>query len=122
MLAFKAQNLIELGDLDGALAACDKAGGDPAYKNCKTFVYAKRGERAKVNEIYDGRTTQSAVNDFERSLAYSILNDRDKSFEALERLYRQRSTFVLYMTFPGFDNLRSDPRYADLVRRIGLPG
>jgi hypothetical protein len=43
------------------------------------------------------------------------------AFQRLEEAYQQRVFRIVELTFPMFDNLRSDPRWQDLVRRIGLP-
>lgn len=53
---------------------------------------------------------------------YARLGEKDQAFEWLEKAYAQRADGVLRLIEDlGFDNLRSDPRYADLLKRIGLP-
>jgi serine/threonine protein kinase/tetratricopeptide (TPR) repeat protein len=53
---------------------------------------------------------------------YTRLGDRDSAFGWLERAYKERSSWLNFVkTDPVYDSLRSDPRYADLLRRIGLP-
>ena len=53
---------------------------------------------------------------------YARLGERDLAFEWLERAYAERNLEVLFVRqLVQFDNLRSDPRFADLFRRIGLP-
>jgi predicted Zn-dependent protease len=52
----------------------------------------------------------------------SITGDRNKAFDYLERAYANREIeLVLCIRYPTFDPIRSDPRYADLMRRMGLP-
>ncbi|HXW61629.1 MAG TPA: protein kinase [Candidatus Acidoferrales bacterium] len=59
--------------------------------------------------------TYTAVN-------YALLNDKDNAFLWLGKAYqRHESELIFLKADAGFDNLRSDPRYADLVRRIGFP-
>ena len=54
--------------------------------------------------------------------SYAILNDRDKTFEYLEKAYEiQDGDLILSLRFPAFDSVHSDPRYADLMKRLGLP-
>ena len=54
--------------------------------------------------------------------AYAADGNRDKAFEYLEKAYQSQITeLILAVRYPGFDLLRSDPRYADLMRRMGLP-
>jgi serine/threonine protein kinase/Tfp pilus assembly protein PilF len=53
---------------------------------------------------------------------YARLGEKDQSFEWLERAYSKRSDGLVHLRENlGFDNVRSDPRYADLLHRIGLP-
>ena len=53
---------------------------------------------------------------------YVTLGDRDGAFPWLEKAYQARSSNVAYLgTAPTWAPLRSDPRFATLVRRIGLP-
>jgi hypothetical protein len=48
--------------------------------------------------------------------------DKSKAFEWLEKAYQERSNYVAYpKVFPIVDPRRSDPRFADLLRRVGLP-
>jgi hypothetical protein len=53
---------------------------------------------------------------------YAGLGDRDQAFSWLEKDFQKRSGVRLpYITWWfTFDRLRGDPRYADLVRRMGL--
>ena len=49
------------------------------------------------------------------------MGDLDRAFEALERAYQARSGGLIYLHLdPGYAPLRGDPRYAELVQRIGL--
>ncbi|HSE23711.1 MAG TPA: protein kinase [Pyrinomonadaceae bacterium] len=47
--------------------------------------------------------------------------DADKAFELLEKAFQQRDEGVLRLKSPIYDPIKSDPRYKDLIRRIGLP-
>lgn len=52
---------------------------------------------------------------------YAELGDKEKAFFWLEKAYDERSGLNFLQVDPDFDNLRSDPRYTDLVRRMGFP-
>ena len=53
---------------------------------------------------------------------YAGLADKDKAFEWLEKAYQDRSLFLAMIRLEGLlEPLRSDPRWPDLLRRIGLP-
>jgi hypothetical protein len=56
------------------------------------------------------------------AIAYAHLGENDRAFEQLERRFRDRGFDMLTLkTNPDLDPLRSDPRFQDLVRRVGLP-
>jgi TolB-like protein/Tfp pilus assembly protein PilF len=56
------------------------------------------------------------------AVAYGYANDREKTFEYLEKAYAQADEeLLLSIRLPAFDFVRSDPRYADFMRRMGLP-
>jgi DNA-binding winged helix-turn-helix (wHTH) protein/tetratricopeptide (TPR) repeat protein len=52
---------------------------------------------------------------------YNELGNRDQAFDYLEKVFDKRGwTMVSLKIEPGFDSLRSDPRFDDLVKRVGL--
>lgn len=54
--------------------------------------------------------------------AYARVGDKEKAFEWLEKSYQEKYgdiTLVKYL--PEFKNLRGDPRFSALLKRIGLP-
>ena len=55
--------------------------------------------------------------------AYARTGDKDRAFEWLEKAYTERDQYLFYnlKVEKDFDSLRSDPRYATLLQRIGLP-
>jgi eukaryotic-like serine/threonine-protein kinase len=56
------------------------------------------------------------------AMFYSVAGDTDEAFAWLEEGYRQRDPLMVNMKGnPSFDPIRSDPRFDDLVRRIGFP-
>jgi serine/threonine protein kinase/Tfp pilus assembly protein PilF len=53
---------------------------------------------------------------------YALLGEKEEAFTWLEKAYAEKSGFLHYLkVFPPYDSLRSDPRYAELVRKIGFP-
>jgi len=56
------------------------------------------------------------------AVAFAILGDRDTVFARLEKAFAQGDSEVMFcIRYPALDSVRSDPRYANLVRRMGLP-
>jgi serine/threonine-protein kinase len=65
---------------------------------------------------------QAEQDEFSIAELHARLGEKDQAFEWLEKAYAERSDYLLRLKEEiGFDNVRSDPRYADLLRRIGLP-
>ena len=53
---------------------------------------------------------------------YSLLDEKDQAFEWLEKAYQERSSKLTDLKLdPDYDNIRSDPRFSALVKKIGLP-
>lgn len=55
------------------------------------------------------------------AIAYATAGDRDKAFEYLQKAYSAEDGIGMWMRYPAFDLIRSDPRYADLMKQAGLP-
>jgi tetratricopeptide (TPR) repeat protein len=52
---------------------------------------------------------------------YAALGDHEKAFAALEKAFAERDLQLRFMRVdPGYDPIRNDPRFADLLRRLGL--
>jgi tetratricopeptide (TPR) repeat protein len=88
------------------------------------YAYAVTGRRAEALRILKEIEAQ-----YERGEAlgmylaavYAGLGDKEQAFAWLEKDFRQHSGTLTFITwYYPYDNLRADPRYADLMRRIGL--
>ncbi len=88
------------------------------------YAYAKSGRRqeaeavlVKLNEIEKTKT----VSHYWEAITYAALGDKDKAFAELEKAYQARDWFLQRLKVdPFLDPLRDDPRFGDLVKRIGL--
>ena len=84
-------------------------------------VAGRRGEALQILKELEERYARRETIGQYLARIYAGLGDRDQAFEWLERDFRQRSGVLPHITWWFyFDDLRSDPRYADLVRRMGL--
>lgn len=53
---------------------------------------------------------------------YSLLGDKDRSMVWLNKSYEERNgTLVVLKVDPSWDNLHDDPRFQELLRKVGLP-
>jgi hypothetical protein len=52
---------------------------------------------------------------------YAALEDKDQAFATLEKAYEERNSLIVFVgVVPFFESLHTDPRFADLLRRIRL--
>jgi serine/threonine-protein kinase len=89
------------------------------------YAYARAGRRDEVLKILDQleqRSKQSYVSPYSFAIVYAALGERDRAFSLLQRSIDEGATGQSFMKVdPVFDSLHSDPRFADLMRRVGLP-
>ena len=89
------------------------------------YVFAKSGEHQKAHEILnelEKRSNQEHVPALSFAQIYAGLGDSEQALAWLEKAYNERSVWITFSKVdPRFDPLRSDPRFQDLQRRIGLP-
>ena len=66
--------------------------------------------------------TNEKRDSFSEALIYTALGDTDRAFKRLQQACEEHNYWITTVkTDPRFNDLRSDPRYADLLRRMGLP-
>jgi len=84
------------------------------------------GPRAAYRAYADHVVSQLAAgpaNSYEIATLYAAAGDRNATFAWLEKAYVARVPFLLHVTAdPTFDGVRDDPRYRDLLKRVGIPG
>ena len=125
-LWFLALSLEQKGELGEAIAKLEKAVSvthGSYYQALLGRAYALVGERTKTLDILSELETLSEqiyVSPFDIAVAYVGLGDLTSAFQWFEKAYEQRVWRIIELTMPMFDNLRSDPRWQDLVHRIGL--
>jgi tetratricopeptide (TPR) repeat protein len=88
-------------------------------------VYASCGERDKAVRVLDelnARSKQKHISAMAFAYVYAGLGDRDQAFLWLDKAYLERNPSLIYLNVSkSYGPIRSDPRFADLVRRVGLP-
>jgi hypothetical protein len=61
------------------------------------------------------------VDPYELGIIYAGLGDRDQAFAALDRAFSHPTNGAFLKSDPFWNTMSSDPRYAALLRRMGLP-
>lgn len=122
----RALALVQLERYDDALAALDEAdpGGDWSdARLIRAYVAAHVGEEAVARrELRRLEQRQDpAAGGFERGVLHLALDEPDRAIAALEEAYDVRAFRLQLIGYePLFDPLRGDPRFEDLVERMGL--
>ena len=88
-------------------------------------VYAKSGSQDTIKRVAELRqklAQRRYVDNTWIANLYAVLGDKDQAFLWLEKAYTQKAEGLqLIKSTRAMDSLRSDPRYADLLKRMGLP-
>ena len=97
-------------------------GGDALANLIYCYGRAKdRSQALHAVEMQQARSREEYVPAYVFALAYIGLDEKDEAFSHLEQAITNRESLVVYLKVdPVFDPLRSDPRFADLLRRMGL--
>ncbi len=86
-------------------------------------AYARSGKRDEALAVLNKlKTTKEYVSPAELAVLYVGLGDKEEAFKSLESAYAAHDLQLQYLKIdPPLDSLRTDPRFQDLVRRVGLP-
>jgi serine/threonine protein kinase/Tfp pilus assembly protein PilF len=110
--------------VEAYLKAASMGGFAPEVLAALKEAFAKGGIRGYTEKVIEIRKSRPQADFDPTSIArgYARLGDKDQAFAWLEKAYADRSVGLLALKEnPSYDSLRSDPRYADLLRRVGLP-
>ena len=119
---------VATGRLDEAVSICRAASPDspswPLSVVALGHAYAKMGKRAEAEQqIAQLRDLAKSryVRPYYVASIYAALGDKDKAFTELERSYQERDAYLGRINSdPFMDPLRDDPRFKDLLKRLGL--
>ena len=86
------------------------------------MVSGRRADALKIAQELTRLSSHAYISFYGPATIYAVLGDKDEAFRLLEKAYEQKFSELLYLAVdPILDGIRSDPRYAHLLRRIGLP-
>lgn len=119
---------LETGKYEDAVSAFEKAlelsGGAADIVGLTGYSYARAGQTAQALETIRRLETMSReryVTSFATAIVYMGLGDNDRAFQSLDRAYGERTWHLgMLKMHPHFDSLRGDPRFQQLLKRVGL--
>jgi TolB-like protein/Flp pilus assembly protein TadD len=110
-----------------ALAEFEAAGpalGGTSYAGIG-HLYGQMGRRAdalRMLERFQAMSAQGYVSPYGPALVYLGLGDREQTITWLQRSYDERSNWMVWLLKdPRWDPMRGDPRFEDIVKRVGFP-
>ena len=118
----------QCGRFDEAIAAFQKAialsgkSVHPRVLLARTLALSGRKNQAlQLLDEFNEVSTQTYVSPYRIAAVYSALGDKDRAFKWLEHAYEGRDGWLAWLPVdPVVDNLRSDQRFSDLLKRVGL--
>jgi eukaryotic-like serine/threonine-protein kinase len=117
------------GMFDEAVAEFQKAsaltGGLSPSLSALAYALAKSGRRNEAQKILERlkeRQRSEYVDEINFAIIHAAFGEKDQAFADIEKAFQEKSNWLGYLKVdPGFDDLRDDPRFQDLLRRAGLP-
>lgn len=117
------------GDLSKALESFERAASledSPMFKAALAHIHALKGDRSRALAILDELEAQSKrryISSYCKALVYIGLDEKDQAFHWLEKAFEERSEMIPWLKIGAeSDSLRSDPRFYEQLRRVGLYG
>ncbi len=116
------------GMYEQAIAACRQAvvfsGNAPARAAGLGQAYALAGENSEARKVLQGLrelSTRSYISPFLLAKLSVALGEREQALTRLEEAYAERDPYLAWLKVErGFEPLREDPRFQDLLRRVGF--
>jgi TolB-like protein/Tfp pilus assembly protein PilF len=116
---------IEKGLYDQGIQEFLKLGDAPHALGHIGNAYARQGRIAEARAILPKlkeHIDKTGIGRYEIALVYAGLKENDSAFEWLEKAFQVRDKGLTYLKIdPCLDPLRADPRFQDLIKRVGIP-
>jgi TolB-like protein/Tfp pilus assembly protein PilF len=125
---FMSQAYEQRGFYPEAIAEVEKIRSPDSFRSVTGqlgHIYALQGRRREALQAVDElqrRSKQTYVDPWYIAIIYVALGEKDVALTYLEKAYEQHSPGMNGLKIdPVYAPIRSDPRFADLMRRVGLP-
>jgi TolB-like protein/Tfp pilus assembly protein PilF len=126
--SFLAEAYEQKRDFVSAIASIEKieqAPTDPLTLSTLGYVYAKSGDRHRALQIVNDfvkRSNQEYVPAVNIAQIYAGLGDNEQALAWLEKACDERAVWIPFLNVDRkFDPLRSDPRFQELLKKVGFP-
>jgi serine/threonine protein kinase/tetratricopeptide (TPR) repeat protein len=118
--AAKGQYAEAIAEYKEAVKLGEDSTSTPIYLGYALAMSGKRSEALAIRD--EMQRTNKYISPAELAILYAGLGEKEQALAALERAYTARDLQLQFLNVePHYDSLRSDPRFTDIVRRVGLP-
>ncbi len=97
----------------------------PNYLSSRGYVYTREGRKQEARQLLRQLLLLARREHVDPEFpvaVYISLGDKEQAFAGLEKAYATQSAYISSLKLWSlYDPIRSDPRFADLLRRVGLP-
>lgn len=101
--------------------AVELSQGDSGTRSSLAYAQVKAGDRKAAENILSGLQHSSQTEPVDLAIIYVAMGDRGQAMAMLQQAYREHSqSLLLLKTDPWFDPLRADPRFQELIKKIGF--
>jgi TolB-like protein/DNA-binding winged helix-turn-helix (wHTH) protein/tetratricopeptide (TPR) repeat protein len=121
---------VMMGRFDDAIREFEAAlqssqGRNPRFEAYRAYAYAMAGRPVDARRILhdlEARRSEEYVSSFGVALIYDVLGEKEAALTALERACEERAVeFAQARQYPAFKTIASEPRFAAVMKRVGLP-
>src|SRR6266568_4646132 len=117
------------GMYEEGLAMCQKVaslcGSSPLSRALSSLILAMAGRTDEAQKIVSELKGYRQLDSWSLIMlagTCSVMGEKTEAFEILEVAYQERASWLVFLgAYPSFRDIRADPRYADLLHRMGLP-
>ena len=122
-LAYEQKQLLDAAT-EEFRKAISLSGGSPLMKAALGRAYAKAQKTQEANEMLNelnGLAKQQYASAYELATIYVALGNNEEAFQLLAKAYAEHSFHLVNLNVsPQFKSISSNPRFQDLVQRVGL--
>ena len=123
-ISYGEAGMFEEADAEFKKALAISENNDSETMSARAYVYASAGRTDNARAILDQLNEIAKdryVSPYSIARVHIGLDQLDEAFEYLERTYQERHGIVTYIKVePIFDRIRTDPRYFELLTKLGL--
>ena len=88
------------------------------------IIYARAGKKANAQNVIHELIAESGqryVSPLDIALIYSVMDEREKAFEWLDKAFTERTPWLIELNVnPDWEPIRDDPRFQEMLRKLNL--